>query len=51
MKVTVIPIVTGALGTISKGLVSGMEVWEIRGRAEAIQTIELLRSTRTLRRA
>ena len=31
MKVSVIPIVVGALGTILKGLVKGLEVLEIRG--------------------
>ena len=32
MKVTVIPIVIGALGTVTKGLVQGLEDLEIRGR-------------------
>ena len=36
MKVTVIPIVIGALGTISKNLVRGLEEFEIGGRAETI---------------
>ena len=30
MKVTVIPIVIGALGTVTKGLVQGLEYLEIR---------------------
>ena len=34
MAVTVIPIVIGALGTISKGLIKGLEDIEIRTRAE-----------------
>ena len=38
IKVTVIPIVTGALGTMLKGLVKGLEDLEIRQRAETIQT-------------
>ena len=42
MKVTVIPIVIGVLGTIPKGLVRGMEELEIGGRAEAIATIALV---------
>ena len=50
MKVTVIPIVIVTLGTIIKGLVQGLKVLEIRGRVENIQTIELLRSARILRR-
>ena len=50
MKVTVIPIVIGALGTIPKGLVKGLKELEIEGRAETIQTTALLRSTRILRR-
>ena len=44
MKVTVIPIVVGALGTVTKGLVKRPEDLEIRGRVETIQTIALLRS-------
>ena len=43
MKVTVIPIVIGALETILKGLEMGQEELEIRGRAENIQTTTLLR--------
>ena len=50
MKVTVIPIVTGTLGTVTKGLLQGIEDLEIRGRVETIQTIALLRSARILRR-
>ena len=34
----IIPIVSGALGTIPKGLVRGLEELEIGGRAETIQT-------------
>ncbi len=29
MKVTIIPIVVGALGTVTKGLIKGLEDWEI----------------------
>ena len=47
MKVTVIPVVIGALGTVTKELV---EDWEIRGREETIQTTALLRSAGILRR-
>ena len=50
MKVTVIPIVTNALGTIPKGLVKRLEDVEFRGEVKTIQNIELSRSTRILRR-
>ena len=50
MKVTIVPIVIGALGTITKGLLKGLEDLEIGGRAETIQTTALLRTTRILRR-
>ena len=36
MKVTVIPIVIGALGTVTKGLLKRLEDLEIRGRVETI---------------
>ena len=49
-KVTVIQIVIGALGTVTKRLVKGLEDLEITGRVETIQTTPLLRSTRLLRR-
>ena len=48
MKMTVIPIVIGALGTIPKGLVKGLERLEIGGRAETIQITVLLKSDRIL---
>ena len=44
MKETVIPIVTGLLGTIPKSLVKELEELEIRGRAEIIQTTARLKS-------
>ena len=50
MKVMVLPIVIGALATVTKGLVQGLDDLEIRGRAEAIQITALLRSDRILRR-
>ena len=50
MKVTVIPIVIGVLGTVTKGLIQELEDLEIRGRVETIQTTTLLRSTRIPRR-
>ena len=45
MSVTVIPTVISVLGTILKGLESGLEELKIRGRFETIQTAALLRST------
>ena len=43
MKVTVVPIVIGALGTMTKGLLKGLEDLEIGGRVETIQTARILR--------
>ena len=50
MKITVIPIVIGALGTVIKRLIKGQEDLEIRGRVETMQITTLLRSDRILRR-
>ena len=50
MKVTVIPIVVGALGTVTEGLLKGLEDLEIRERVETIQTTALLGPARILRR-
>ena len=54
MKVTVIPNVIGALGTIPKevvkGLVKGLENLVIKEREGSIQTTALLRSARIPRR-
>ena len=50
MKMTVIPVVVGALGTIPKGLVKRLENLEIRGKVETIQVTALLRSAGMLRR-
>ena len=44
MKVTMIPIVIGALGLILKWLVKGREDIEIRGKVETIHHTVLLRS-------
>ena len=43
IKVTVIPIVIGALGTVTKWLIQGLEDLEIRRRVKTIQTIALLK--------
>ena len=50
MKVMVIPIITGALGTVTKGLSQGLKDLEIIGQVETIQTTVLLRSAMILRR-
>ncbi len=50
MKVTIVSIVIGALGTITKGLLKGLEDLEVGGRVETIQTTALLRTARILRR-
>ena len=50
MKVTIIPIVIGAFGTVTKGLLKGLEDLEVCGRVETIQTTALLKTARILRR-
>ena len=50
MKVTIVPIVIGALGTIAKWLLKGLEDLEVGGRVETIQMTALLRKGRILRR-
>ena len=50
MKVTVIPIVIGAFGTVTKGLIKGLEDLEIGGRMEIIQIIKLLKTARIRKR-
>ena len=50
MKVTIMPIVIGAFGTITKGLLKGLEDLEFGGRVEIIQMTALLRTARILRR-
>ena len=50
VKVTILPIVISALGTVIKGLIKRVKDLEIRGRVEAIHTTALLRSARILRR-
>ena len=49
MKVTIIPIVIGAFGTVTKGLLKGLENLEVGGRVETIQATTLLRTARLLR--
>ena len=44
VKPTIIPIVTGALGTVTELLLKGLEDLEIRGRMETIQITKISRS-------
>ena len=41
MEVTIIPLVIGAFGTVTKGLLKRLEDWEVGGRVETIQTTAL----------
>ena len=50
MQVTIIPIVIGAFGTLTKGLQKGVVDLEVGGREKTIQTITLFRTARILRR-
>ena len=43
MKVTIIPIVIGAFGTVTKGLLRELEDLEVGGRVETIQTARIPR--------
>ena len=49
MKMTIVPIVIGAFGTITNGLLKGLEDLEVGGRVETIQMTALLRTARILR--
>ena len=50
MKVTIVPIVIGALGTVNKWLLKGLKDLEIGGQVETIRTTALLGIARILRR-
>ena len=50
MQVTIIPIVIGAFGTVTKRLLKGLEDLEVGRRVETIQMTALLRTGRILRR-
>ena len=50
MKVTIVLIVIGAFGTITKRLLKSLEDLEVGGRVENIQMTALLRTARILRR-
>ena len=49
MKVTIIPIMIGAFGTLTKGLIKGPQDMEIRGGMVTTQITVLLRMARILR--
>ena len=46
--VTIILIVIGTFGAVTKGLLKGLEDLEVGGREETIQTTALLRTARIL---
>ncbi len=50
MKVTIIPFVIGASGTVTKGLLKDLEDLEVGDRVETIQKTALLKTARILRR-
>ena len=50
MKVTIVPTAIDAFGTITKGLLKGLEDLEVGERVETIQMTALLRKARILRR-
>ena len=50
MQLTIMPIVIVAFGTVTKGLLKGLEDLEIGDRVEIIQTTALLKTARILRR-
>ena len=50
MKVKIVPIVIGAFGTITKGLLKGLEDLEVGRRVETLKMTALLRMARILRR-
>ena len=50
MKVTMVPIVIGAFGSVSKGLLKGPEDLEVGERVKTIQTTTLLKTARIRRR-
>ena len=50
MKVKIVPIGIGAFGTITKGLLKGLEDLEVGGWVETIQMTALFKTARILRR-
>ena len=49
MKVTIIRIMIGTFGKVTKGLLKGVEDLEIGGRVGSIQTTTLLKTARMLK--
>ena len=49
MNVTIIPIVIGAFGIVTKGLLKGVKDLEVGGQIETTQTTALLTTARILR--
>ena len=49
-KVSIVPIVIGAFGTVTQGLLKGLEDLEVDVPVETIQTTALLKTARILRR-
>ena len=50
MKVTIVRIVIGDFGTLTKGLLKGLEDLEVGGQVQTIQTTALLTTAIILRR-
>ena len=50
MDVTIVPIVIGAFGTVTKGLLKGLEDLEVGSRVGTIQTTALLKTARIPRK-
>ena len=50
MKVTIIPIVIGTFGTVTKGLLKGLEDLKVGGWVETIKTTAFFRMARILGR-
>ena len=50
MNVVIVPIMIGALGTITKGLLKGLEDLEVGARVETIQMTALQKTARILKR-
>ena len=50
MKVTIVTIVNGAFGTVTKELLKELEDLEVGSRKETVQNTALLRTARILRR-
>ena len=47
---TILPIVIGAFGTVTKGLLKGLEDLEVGGRVATDQMTAILKTARMLRR-